>query len=140
GSNSSARKPASSGKTMRWPHRPGGLPTSTTDPASGLVTLSYDASNTLTAIKDPDTAQWGYTYDSSHRITTLSDPRSETTTFSFNFAGEATSAARPDGTTDQISPLQLQGLVQNGSGTQGSPATSVLAAQAQATYTDPRTN
>jgi RHS repeat-associated protein len=110
------------------------------DPANRVVSLGYDASNRLTSIADPDGALWTYGYDSANRMTTLTNARSYNTTFAYNFAGRVASVTRPDATTDQLSALQIQGLVPAGSGTQGNPATAVLAAQAQASYTDPRNN
>src|SRR5947209_11602485 len=55
-------------------------------------------------------------------------------------SGRTSGDTRPDASTESFSALQEQGLVQNGSGTQGSPATAVLAAQAQGSFTDPRTD
>jgi RHS repeat-associated protein len=114
--------------------------TTFTDPASRVTSLSYDASGRLTAVTDPDAAAWGYSYDSSNRMTVLTNPRSYSTTFTYNFAGRVSGVTRPDTTTESMSALQMQGLVQSGQGTQGNPATAVLAAQAQASYTDPRTD
>jgi RHS repeat-associated protein len=116
--------------------------TSITDPANRTVTLSYDNASParLTAVQDPDGDQWAYTYDSANHLTTLTNPRSFTTSFAYGFAGTVGTVTRADATTETLTPLQLQGLVPNGSGTQQNPATSVLAAQALASYTDARNN
>jgi RHS repeat-associated protein len=112
--------------------------TTFTDPAARVTSLSYDGSGRPTAVTDPDSAAWGYSYDSSSRMTVLTNPRSYSTTFTYNFAGRVSGVTRPDTTTESMSAMQMQGLVQAGQGTQGNPATGVLAAQAQASYTDPR--
>jgi len=109
------------------------------DPANRLSTLTL-SSGELTGITDPAGEQWTYGYDGSSDLTTLENPRSYTTTIAYNYADRVTTVTRADASTDQLSALQMQGLVPSGSGTSGSPATPVLVAQAQATYTDPRGN
>jgi|GEM_PF-1838684 len=117
-----------------------GQVTSITDPANRLTTLAYDASSNLTSVKDADASLLTYGYDTSHRATTLTNQLNNKTTLSYDFSGRASGSTRPDSSTESFAALQEQGLVQNGSGTLGSPATAVLAAQALATYTDPRSN
>jgi len=109
------------------------------DPANRVSTLTL-SSGQLTGITDPAGEQWTYGYDGSNDLTTLENPRSNTTTIAYNYADRVTTVTRADASTDQLSALQIQGLVPSGSGTSGSPATPVLVAQAQATYTDPRSN
>jgi RHS repeat-associated protein len=88
--------------------------TSITDPANRITTLGYDASNRLTQVTQADGSLFTYTYDgTSGRILTIKNPDAYTTTVSYNFAERVSSVARPDGTTDQVSALQMQGLVQN---------------------------
>jgi RHS repeat-associated protein len=114
--------------------------TSITDPANRITTLAYDVGNTkLTAITNPDGAGWGFGYDSANRMTTLTDRRSHTTTYAYG-TGRVTTVTRADSSTLLLTPLELQGIPASGTGTQGSPATSVLAAQATAAYTDARSN
>jgi RHS repeat-associated protein len=113
--------------------------TAITDPANRTTTLAYTGAK-LTTVTDPDNAGWSYGYDAATRLTSLTDARSNPTTFTYNFAGRVSTVTRPDTTTEQLTAMQMQGLVPNGSGTQGSPATPVLAAQALATYTDARSN
>jgi RHS repeat-associated protein len=108
-----------------------------TDPANRVTTLAYNTSSQLTGITDPDSAQYGFTYDSANRLTQLTDARSHTTTVVYDFAGRADTITRPDSSTEQLTPLELAGLVPSGSGTSGSPAPAVLAVEAQAAYTDP---
>jgi RHS repeat-associated protein len=110
-----------------------------TDPASRVTTLTL-ASGQLAGITDPDGAAWSYGYDGANDLTTTTDPRSKVTTFAYNFADRVTTVTRADSTTELLTALQMQGLVPSGSGTLGSPATPVLTAQAQSTYTDPRSN
>ncbi len=112
-----------------------GLVTSITDPASRTATLTY-SSGQLTSWKDPDNALWTYSYDSANHLTALTNPRNNTTTFTYNSGGWVTTVTRPDSTTEQFTPMQSQGL----GGTSSSPATPILAAQAQASYIDPRNN
>jgi len=109
------------------------------DPANRVSTLTL-SSGQLTGITDPAGEQWTYGYDGSNDLTTLENPRSYTTTIAYNYADRVTTVTRADASTDLLSALQMQGLVPSGSGTSGSPATPVLVAQAQATYTDPRSN
>jgi RHS repeat-associated protein len=110
---------------------------SLTDPANRVTTLAYNTSSQLTGITDPDSAQYGFSYDSANRLTQLTDARSHTTTIVYDFAGRAGTITRPDSSTEQLTPLELGGLVQSGSGTSGSPAPAVLAVEAQTAYTDP---
>jgi len=109
------------------------------DPANRVSTITL-SSGQVTGITDPAGEQWTYGYDGSNDLTTLENPRSYTTTIAYNYADRVTTVTRADASTDQLSALQMQGLVPSGSGTSGSPATPVLVAQAQATYTDPRSN
>jgi YD repeat-containing protein len=111
-----------------------------TDPANRVTSLGYDGSGRLTSIQDPDTAITSLAYDSSNRLTTYTNGLNFSTTVAYNFAGRVSGVTRPDSTSEQLSALQMQGLVAPGSGTQSNPASPVLAAQAQATDTDPRNN
>jgi RHS repeat-associated protein len=114
--------------------------TSITDSANRITTLAYDVGNTkLTAITNPDGAGWGFGYDSANRMTTLTDRRSHTTTYAYG-TGRVTTVTRADNSTLLLTALELQGIPASGTGTQGNPATSVLAAQATAAYTDARNN
>ena len=118
-----------------------GQVTSIRDPANRLTTFAYDGSGRLQSIRDADGALWTYAYDGiSNRIASVTDPRGNITSVAYNFAGRVATVTRPDNTTEQLSAVQMQGLVQAGQGTQGSPATPVLVAQAQSQYTDPRGN
>jgi YD repeat-containing protein len=104
-----------------------------TDPANRVTTLAHDGSGRLTSITDPapgggaTTPQTAFGYDSSDRITTLTDPRGGGTTLAYT-SGRVTTVTRADNVTEALSPYQLQGL--------GNPSSPVLAAQAQAQYTD----
>ncbi len=119
-----------------------GKATTFLDPASRATTLAYDASNTnLTSITDPDSALWQYGYDSADRMTTLTDPRTYTTTFAYNTTAERiATVTRADSTTELLTAEQMNGIPASGTGTQSNPATPVLAAQAQASFTDPNNN
>jgi RHS repeat-associated protein len=119
-----------------------GKATTFLDPASRTTTLGYDASNTnLTSITDADSALWQYGYDSADRMTSLTDPRTYTTTFAYNSTAERiATVTRADSTTELLTAEQMNGIPASGTGTQSSPATPVLAAQAQASFTDPRNN
>src|SRR5207245_2551725 len=92
--------------------------TTLSQPGSRVITLSYDTSSParLTAVTNFDGDQWSYGYDSSKRMTTLTNPRSFTTTLAYTFAGTVGTVTRADNTTEKLTPLQMQGLVQNGSG------------------------
>jgi RHS repeat-associated protein len=111
--------------------------TAITDPVSRVTQLGYDGSGRINLLTDPapgggvPSPTTGYAYDSSDRLTVLTNPRSYPTTFTYNAAGRVATVQRPDGTTEQLTGLQLNGLA---------TSTAVLAAQAQATYTDPRSN
>jgi YD repeat-containing protein len=114
---------------------------SITDPASRVTALDYNAGR-LSKITDPapgGTATTPVTtmgYDSSGRMTTLRDPDNHLTTFVYDSAsGRVRTVDRPDGNTDQLNPLQIQGL-----GVQGFTVVATLAAQVLADYTDPRSN
>ena len=111
-----------------------------TDPASRVTAVTYDGSHRLTRITDPDTAEWDYAYDSSDRLTSLTDVRNNATAFTYNFAGRISTVTRPDTTTEGLTSMQMRGLAQSPYGTQGNPQIAMLAVEAQATYTDPRTN
>jgi RHS repeat-associated protein len=111
-------------------------------PTSRVTTLGYDASGRLSSITDPTPGGGAATpvttmgYDSSGRMTTLRDPENHLTTFVFDSgSGRVRTVDRPDGNTDQLNPLQIQGL-----GIQGFTVSAVLAAQVLADYTDPRSN
>jgi RHS repeat-associated protein len=65
-------------------------------------------------------------------------PLSQTATVTYDGFGRVSSVARPDGTTDKVSPMQEQGIIAVGSGTDANSAVQrTLAAQATASYTDP---
>jgi RHS repeat-associated protein len=114
---------------------------SVTDPANRITTFTYNASGQLLSIKDPDNAISTFSYDSSSgRMLTSVDPMSNTTSFTYNFAGRLTTVTRPDSTTEQFNALQLQSLCDSSECTQSSPGTALLAAEAVADYTDPRSN
>ena len=117
-----------------------GKVSSITDPAGRATLLAYDTSGRLTSITDADGAVWGYGYDSADHLTALTDPRTFTTSFSYNAAGSAATVTRADSTTEQLTALQMNGLAAPGTGTATNPAPAVLAAAAQASYTDPRKN
>jgi RHS repeat-associated protein len=111
-----------------------------TDPAGRITTLSY-SSGRLESIKDPDGSIATFSYDSSSgRMTTYKDPLSNVSTFAYDFAGRVDTVTRPDTTTEQFTPLQLQSLCDTSQCTSGSPGTPLLAAEAVADYTDPRSN
>jgi RHS repeat-associated protein len=122
----------------------GGLVSTITDPASRTTTLAYTGAK-LTTLTDPDSGVWRFGYDSANDLTTLTDPRSantsaDTTTFTYGLASRATSVTQPDGTSESLTAMQLQGFPASGTGTQGNPATAVLAAAGGAAFTDPRSN
>jgi YD repeat-containing protein len=117
-----------------------GKVTSITDPANRITILAYDTGNTkLTEVTDPDSATWGYGYDSANRLTTLTDPRSKVTTYAYG-TGRVTTVTRADNSNLLLTALELQGIPASGTGTSSNPATSILAAQATAAYTDARNN
>jgi RHS repeat-associated protein len=126
----------------------GGRVSTITDSANRVATLAYDGSNRLNSITDfsPDGVaagpQTGLSYDSSNHILTLSDPRSNTTTFTYDSnAGRVTSLLRPDSISETFAPLQMAGIPASGTGTTTATAsTSVLAAEAQAKFTDGNQN
>ena len=99
-----------------------------------VLTLTY-SSNDLTSITDPGGNVWTYGY-SSHRLTTLKDPRSTgsnyTTTFDYNSYSQVSEVTQPDGTSLLFAVEQMTGLATGATGT----VTGVLAATADATYTD----
>lgn len=114
--------------------------TSITDPANRKATLAYTGSQ-LISITDPANDVWGYTYDSANDLTKLTDPNTHATTFAYNFAGRVSSVTRADLTTEQLTPVQINGLAAPGTGTQASPATAVLlAAGDTAQFTDGNNN
>ncbi|MEX2120071.1 MAG: RHS repeat-associated core domain-containing protein [Pirellulales bacterium] len=117
----------------------GGMVSTFTDVA-GRVTQLTHTSGRLTSLTMPDTGVWGHGYDSASNMTSLTTPRNHTTTFGLNFAGRVDTVTLPDTTTEQLTPLQIRGLAQSPYGTQGNPAIAVLAVEATASYTDPRSN
>jgi YD repeat-containing protein len=126
-----------------------GYVSSITDPAGRVTQLGYDTAGThLTSITDPDPDGAGplaapstmLSYNSTGVLTRLTDPRANTTSFTYSAAGHVASVTRPDNSTEQLAPGYLQGLAAAGTGTSTNPATPVLAAQAQASYTDGRNN
>jgi RHS repeat-associated protein len=88
-----------------------GYVSSITDGAGRPTTLGYDASNRLTSVTDVDGAVYTYAYDgSSGRIATITNPRNYAFTVSYNNGGRVASVARPDGTSDQITALDMKAL------------------------------
>jgi YD repeat-containing protein len=95
----------------------------------------------LTSITDPGGNVWTYGYDASNDLTTLTDPNNHATTFAYNFADRASSVTQPDGTTEQLTAEQMNGLAAPGTGTPTNPATAVLLATGdQAQFTDANNN
>jgi YD repeat-containing protein len=116
-----------------------GQVSSITDPASRVTQIGHDGQGRINAITDPDNALWQFGSDNANRMTSLSDPRNKTASFTYNFVGRVSAVTRQDSTTEQLTPVQMQGLAAQGTGTSSAnPATSVLAVQAFAKYTDPR--
>jgi RHS repeat-associated protein len=107
-----------------------------TDPAGRTTTLTHSAAQ-LTSIQDPDGSLWSYGYDTGNRMTTLTNPLSKTTSVTYDGSWKrVTSISRPDGTSENFAPMQMQGI----GGTINAKAVRTLAAQANATYTDPRSH
>ncbi len=110
---------------------------SITDPANRTATLAYSG-NQLTSITDPANDVWDYAYDSANDLTTLTDPNNHATTFSYNFADRVSGVTQADGTTEELTAEQMNGLAAPGTGTSSNPAASVLLASGdQAQYSDP---
>jgi hypothetical protein len=72
----------------------------------------------------------------------LSNPRSYRTSFTYNFANQVSQVSRPDQTSENLYPVQSQGLIQPGSGigTSSNPAPGQLVSLIGAEYDDPRGN
>jgi YD repeat-containing protein len=116
-----------------------GQVSSITDPASRVMQIGHDGSGRINTITDPDSALWQFGSDSANRMTSLTDPRNKVANFTYNFVGRLSSVTRQDNTTEQLTPMQMQGFAAQGTGTSSAnPATSVLAVQGFANYTDPR--
>jgi len=126
------------GQAVQLAYNASGQVTGLTDPASRATTLAYSGAQ-LTAVADPDSALWRYAYSAANQLTGLTDPNTHTTTFTYS-QGQVTQVTRADNSTEGLIPVQGQGLPAPGTGTQGNPATAVLAAAAAAQYTDPRSN
>jgi RHS repeat-associated protein len=115
-----------------------------TDPASRTIGLAY-SSGKLTSITDPSPdgvaagPQTAFTYDGSSHMLTLSDPLSNVATFTYDSnAGRITSLKRPDSISETYAPLQMAGIAFGT--TTATAATPVLAAEAQAKFTDGNQN
>ncbi len=110
--------------------------TSIEDPALRTATLAYTGSQ-LTSITDPAVDLWQYTYDGSNNLTKLDDPNNHATSFVYNSAGRVSSVTQADSTTLQLIAMQMNGWAAAGS----SNVTAVLlAAGDTALYTDARSN
>lgn len=109
------------------------------------LTISHDAQHTqLASLTGPDPGHsetipaFQYTYDASGDLLTLTDPRGDVFTFAYNFAKRIDTVTRPDAlpggahTTESLTAQQMNGLVTGGD------ETAILAVQAVADYSDPR--
>jgi RHS repeat-associated protein len=94
--------------------------TSIQDPANRLTTLAYNGSGELTSIKDANGALWTYSYDGNMNMSTLADPNNHTTTFGY-LHNRIDIVTRADGTAENYTPLQTQGLPSSAPITQDTP-------------------
>jgi RHS repeat-associated protein len=89
--------------------------TSITDPANRSTTLAL-SSNQTTSITGPDSKQWKYSYSSNNLLTNLTDPRNNISTFNYDTATQVTGTTQPDGSVQQLTPVQKVGLALPSSG------------------------
>jgi RHS repeat-associated protein len=89
--------------------------TSITDPASRSTTLAL-SSNQTTSITGPDNQPWKYSYSSNNLLTSLTDPRNNISTFNYDTATQVTGTTQPDGSVQQLTPVQKVGLALPASG------------------------
>jgi RHS repeat-associated protein len=98
------------GLETRFSYTSGRLET-VTDPAARVTRMQYDASGNLTRITDPDGSSRTFAYDSQHHMVGEVDQLGRTETAQFGFHGRVTRATRKDGTTIEVSAVQVQGLL-----------------------------
>ena len=120
----------------------GGLLTSIVDPANRLTQFGHDGAGNLTTITDPDGLSRSFGYDSRHRLISQVSKRGFQTTYTYDFAGRNVGVMRADGSTREIAPGALVGLVdpKSGSGSEANPTPFVRPQDVQGTFTDGNNN
>ena len=111
---------------------------SITDPANRTTTFEHDAGGNLITITDPDLSVREFSYDPRHRMVSQTSKRNLVTQYEYNFAGRMVKASRPDGSTREIAPSDIVGLIDpaSGVGTETNPAPVVRPTEVVATFTD----
>jgi RHS repeat-associated protein len=85
--------------------------TSISDPAGRTTILSYDPHGNLISISDPDGSQNSYGYNEKHLLSSSIDKIGQVRTGTYDEFGRAKTATREDGSTIQITPVEVQGLL-----------------------------
>ena len=81
-----------------------------TDPANRVTLLVYSGKD-LTSITDPDGSVRQFSYDTKGHLITETNKLGGVETNTFDEHGRAIMALRPDGTTVEVTPLEVQNLV-----------------------------
>ncbi|WP_342596956.1 peroxidase family protein [Cyanobacterium aponinum UTEX 3222] len=79
-----------------------------TDPANRETLLFYDDHGNLIRVQDPDKSERQWDYDDDHHIIRETDANGQTEQAFYDQFGRATSARLKDGTTVEITPIQVQ--------------------------------
>jgi RHS repeat-associated protein len=111
--------------------------TSIVDPAGRNTVLSYDSQGNLLSITDPDGTKNQYGYDNHHLLSSSIDKTGQIRTGVYDEFGRAKTATREDGSTVQIKPLEVQGLLNQQQTTNlNLIAAAPLSASLSSTYVD----
>jgi YD repeat-containing protein len=99
------------GRTTTLSYNANGKVIAITDPANRITQMQYDMAGNLIAIINPDNSQQSYQYDADHHLVAGVDPVGDTRQNFYDFAGRATRSVHNDGSTNQINPVEVQGLL-----------------------------
>lgn len=89
----------------------GGKVSKIIDPAGRETILTYDAQGNLVGIEDPDNYKRQFGYDEKGLMVGETDKRGYQERAAYDFAGRANKSTRKDGSTIQIKPVQVEGLL-----------------------------
>ena len=99
------------GLTTRFNYT-GNRVTTIVDVNQRTTSLSYDGQGNLVSITDPGgITNTQYGYDSNHRVTSSIDKNGREKVGTYDEFGRAKTATREDGTSVQVNPIEVQGLL-----------------------------